>query len=75
MLGFPKLADPFNLLQADEEGEEEEGEEEEEEGEVEEGGAEPEEDEDGGEKEAVAESPGCWLASPPSPELTEYAPE
>ena len=36
---------------------------------------EPEEDEDGGEKEAVAESPGGWLASPPSPELTEYAPE
>jgi hypothetical protein len=73
------LADPFNLLQADEEGEEEEGEGEEE-GEEEEGGAEPEEDEDGGEKEAmaespVAESPGCWLASPPSPELTEYAPE
>jgi hypothetical protein len=76
VLGFPKLADPFNLLQADEEGEEEEGEgEEEEEGEVEEGGAEPEEDEGGGEKEAVAESPGCWLASPASPELTEYAPE
>jgi hypothetical protein len=79
VLGFPKLADPFNLLQADEEGEEEEGEGEEE-GEEEEGGAEPEEDEDGGEKEAmaespVAESPGCWLASPPSPELTEYAPE
>ena len=90
VLGFPKLADPFNLLQADgeeeeEEGEEEGGEVEEEGGEVEEeGGAEPGEDEgmdeDGGEKEAVAESPeaespGCWLASPPSPELTEYAPE